>query len=169
MVDGAVRLDAYRAADAGDLFVALDDVRAWEHIPRDVPDGPEQLHDAIRSRLEDGTRATFVVRDGGRIVGMTSVVFDPSDPDGAEIGGTQLSPETWGTGVNGIAKRLLIRTLFVAGASWVQFRTDERNLRSAAAIRKLGAVDLGVRDDTLVRRDGTVRRSRFFRLQNPAT
>jgi RimJ/RimL family protein N-acetyltransferase len=54
--------------------------------------------------------------------------------------------------------------IFRHGAQWIQLRTDERNGRSAAAIRKLGATDLGVRQDRLVRRDGTQRCSRFFRL-----
>jgi N-acetyltransferase len=81
-----------------------------------------------------------------------------------EVGGTQFDPDVWGTGVNGEVKRLLFEVIFRHGALWIQLRTDERNGRSAAAIRKLGACDLGVRQDHYVRRDGTRRRSRFFRL-----
>lgn len=44
-------------------------------------------------------------------------------------------------------KRLLLAALFQHGAQWVQLRTDERNGRSAAAIRKLGAADLGLRQE----------------------
>jgi RimJ/RimL family protein N-acetyltransferase len=69
-----------------------------------------------------------------------------------------------GTGVNAEVKRLLFEVIFAHGAEWIQLRTDERNGRSAAAIRKLGAADFGVRLDDRVRRDGTRRRSRFFRL-----
>jgi hypothetical protein len=57
--------------------------------------------------------------------------------------------------------------LFGNSAQWVQLRTDERNERSAAAIRKLGATDLGTRQENLVRRDGTIRRSRIFRVNRP--
>jgi RimJ/RimL family protein N-acetyltransferase len=89
------------------------------------------------------------------------------DPAGAEIGGTLLDPGVWGTGVNTQVKRLLLALIFRHGAQWVQLRTDERNRRSAAAIRKLGATDLGIRQELLVRRDGTRRQSRIFRLDRP--
>ena len=70
----------------------------------------------------------------------------------------------WGTGVNAEVKRLLLAVIFRHGAQWVQLRTDERNGRSAAAIRKLDATDLGLRQEHLMRRDGTRRLSRIFRL-----
>jgi N-acetyltransferase len=115
----------------------------------------------------NGYRATFTVWQGGRVVGITSVLFDPHDPAGAEVGGTLLDPGVWGTGVNTEVKRLLLAVIFRHGAQWVQLRTDERNGRSAAAIRKLGATDLGIRQEHLVRQDGTRRRSRIFRLDRP--
>jgi RimJ/RimL family protein N-acetyltransferase len=114
-----------------------------------------------------GNRATFTVRQGGRAMGITSVLFDPDDPAGAEIGGTLLDPGTWGTVVNTEVKRLLLAVIFRHGAQWVQLQTDERNGRSAAAIRKLGATELGIRSEHLIRRDGTRRRSRVFRLDRP--
>jgi RimJ/RimL family protein N-acetyltransferase len=73
-----------------------------------------------------------------------------------------------GTGVNTDVKRLLLAVIFGHGGQWVQLRTDERNGRSAAAIRKLGATDLGSHPEQLVRRDGTLRRSRIFRLDRHA-
>jgi RimJ/RimL family protein N-acetyltransferase len=69
--------------------------------------------------------------------------------------------------INTAVKRLLLAVIFRHGAQWVQLRTDERNGRSAAAIRKLGASDLGIRQEHLVRRDGTRRNSRMFRLDRP--
>lgn len=62
------------------------------------------------------TRGTFTVRQGGRVVGITSVLFDPHDAAGAEIGGTLLDPGVWGTGVNREAKRLLLTVIFHHGA-----------------------------------------------------
>jgi RimJ/RimL family protein N-acetyltransferase len=95
---------------------------------------------------------------------MTSVIFDPADPGGVEVGGTQLDPAVWGSGVNAAVKRLLFDAIFDYGAEWIQLRTDERNGRSAAAIRKLGAIDLGIRQDHRIRRDGSRRNSLMFRL-----
>jgi RimJ/RimL family protein N-acetyltransferase len=162
---GKISVRRYDSADGPELWAALADARAWEHIPRAIPADPAALDESIRSALVDGNRLTFVVREGGRVVGMTSVLFDPDDPSGVEVGGTQFDPSVWGTGVNAHVKRLLLEVTFRNGAQWVQLRTDERNARSAAAIRKLGARDLGVRPDHHVRRDGSQRLSRFFRLE----
>jgi len=160
-----VSIRRYRPDDASDLFIALSDDRVWEHIPRAVPRAAHDLDAVIQSGLATGNRITFTIREAGVVAGVTSFIFDPADPGGVEIGATQLSTSVWGTGLNGAVKRLLIDLAFAQGAEWIQFRTDERNARSAAAITKLGADDLGTRQDTLVRRDGTVRRSWFFRLQ----
>lgn len=164
MTAGPLSVRPYQPADAAELFESLTDERAWEHIPRAIPADAASLDVSIRSLLADGGRLTFTVRQGGRVVGMTSIIFDPRDAGGVEVGGTQFNPDVWGTGVNSEVKRLLCSVIFHHGAEWIQLRTDERNGRSAAAILKLGATDLGVQQDDLVRRDGTRRRSRFFRL-----
>ena len=164
MTAGTISVRPYASADAAELFSSLRDERAWEHIPRAIPADAASLDESIRLRLADGSRMTFTIRQGGQVVGMTSVLLDPRDPAGAEVGGTQLDPGVWGTGVNAAVKRLLFGVIFRHGADWIQLRTDERNGRSAAAIRKLGATDLGVHQDHRVRRDGTRRRSRIFRL-----
>ena len=164
MTAGTISVRPYDQADAAELFGSLQDERTWEHIPRVIPADAAALDESVQSKLADGLRATFTVRQDGRVVGMTSVIFDPGDPAGAEVGGTQLDPGVWGTGVNTEVKRLLFEVIFRHGAEWIQLRTDERNGRSAAAIRKLGAADLGVHQDHRVRRDGTSRRSRIFRL-----
>lgn len=121
----------------------------------------------LQAKLGDGLRETFTIRLDHRVVGMTSVLFDPADPEGVEIGGTQLDPAVWGTGVNVRVKHLLFTTVFAQGARWIQLRTDERNGRSAVAIRKLGAHELGSYPDHRVRRDGTPRRSLIFRVEAP--
>jgi N-acetyltransferase len=167
MSAGTISVRSYDPADAAELFESLADERVWEHMSRPAPPDAAALDEIIRSRLADGNRATFTVRQGGRAVGITSVLFDPHDPAGAEVGGTLLGPGVWGTGVNSEVKRLLLAAIFHRGAQWVQLRTDERNGRSAAAIRKLGATDLGIRQEHLVRRDGTRRESRIFRLDRP--
>jgi RimJ/RimL family protein N-acetyltransferase len=161
---GSVSVRSYDPADAAELFEPLADERVWEHMSRAAPADAAVLDEVIGSRLAEGGRMTFTIRQSGRAVGITSVSFDPQDPAGAEVGGTLLGPRVWGTGVNTEVKRLLLAALFRHGAQWVQLRTDERNGRSAAAIRKLGATDLGLREEDLVRRDGTRRTSRIFRV-----
>jgi RimJ/RimL family protein N-acetyltransferase len=169
MSAGTVSVCRYDPDDAPDLFESLADERVWEHMSRGVPVDAAALDEIIRSRLADGCRETFTIRQGGRAVGITSVDFDPDDPAGVEVGGTLLGPGVWGTGVNTEVKRLLLAVIFRHGAQWVQLRTDERNARSAAAIRKLGATELGMRQESHVRRDGTRRQSLVFRLDRPWT
>src|ERR1700733_7019689 len=164
MTAGTLTVRPYEPADAAELFESLADGRAWEHIPRAIPADAASLDGSMRSWLADGGRITFTVRQAGRVVGMTSVIFDPRDAAGVEVGGTPPHPGVGGTGVNWEVKGLLFGVIFRHGAEWIQLRTDERNGRSAAAILKLGATDLGVGQDDLIRRDGTRRRSRFFRL-----
>ena len=166
--DGDLSLRPYAAGDATALFAALSDERAWEHIPRAIPIDANALEAMIQAKIVEGLRATFVIRWDHRVVGMSSVLFDPKDPAGVEVGGTQIDPIAWGTGVNHRTKRLLFTVLFAQGAQWIQLRTDERNGRSAAAIRNLGARDLGTQQDDRVRRDGTRRRSLLFRIDRPA-
>jgi RimJ/RimL family protein N-acetyltransferase len=167
MSAGTISVLSYDPADAVELFESLADERVWEYMSRALPADAATLDEIIRSRLADGCRATFTVRQRGRAVGITSVLFDLDHPAGAEIGGTLLDPGVWGTGVNLEVKRLLLAVIFRHGAEWVQLRTDERNGRSAAAIQKLGATELDSRDEHLVRRDGTRRRSRIFRIERP--
>ncbi|PZS27151.1 MAG: hypothetical protein DLM58_19255 [Pseudonocardiales bacterium] len=166
MSAGTISVRSYDPADAEELFESLADERVWEHMSRAIPADAAALDELIRARLAPGYRVTFTVRQRGRVVGITSVLFDPHDPAGAEVGGTLLNPGEWGMGVNTEVKGLLLTVIFRHGAQWVQLRTDERNERSAAAIRKLGATDFGIRQEHL-RRDGTRRQSRIFRLDRP--
>lgn len=165
MSAGTVSLRAYDPADSVELFESLADERVWQHMSRVAPADAATLDEVIRSKLADGNWATFTIRHRGRAVGITSLTFDPDQPAGVEIGGTLLDPRVWGSGVNPAVKRLLLEVIFHHGAEWVQLRTDERNGRSAAAIQKLGATELDRRDEDVVRRDGTRRRSRIFRVE----
>ena len=158
-------LRSYDPTDAVELLESLADERVWEYMSRPSPTNAAELDEIIRSRLAGGDRSTFTVRQHGRAVGITSVMFEPDHPAGAEVGGTLLHPRVWGAGVNTEVKRLLLEAIFRHGAEWVQLRTDERNGRSAAAIQKLGATEFGIRQEHLVRRDGTTRRSRIFRIE----
>ncbi len=48
------------------------------------------------------------------------------------------------------------------GFNRVEFKTDNRNLRSQSAIAKLGAVQEGVFRAHMIRRDGSLRDSVYF-------
>ncbi|MGW2013459.1 GNAT family N-acetyltransferase [Streptomyces sp. NPDC001927] len=84
-------------------------------------------------------------------------------PDAAEIGNTWLSPGAQGTGINTEAKLLMLRHAFEAwGVRRVSMRADARNLRSRAAIERLGATCEGVRRAHSRGLDGAVRSTAFY-------
>ena len=93
-----------------------------------------------------GTRVAYAVRRlaDERIVGTTSFLhIDPTNR-GVEIGSTFLHAEARAGAFNPDMKLAMFAHAFAAGAIRVEIRTDERNLRSQAAIAKLGAVREGV-------------------------
>jgi RimJ/RimL family protein N-acetyltransferase len=85
---------------------------------------------------------------GGEVVGITSYLRPDPANGVVEIGGTYITPRVRGTDYNRTMKKLMIEHAFAEGYGRIDFRVDERNLRSQAAVLKLGAVREG-----LLRRD----------------
>ncbi|MFD9794965.1 GNAT family N-acetyltransferase [Streptomyces sp. NPDC059070] len=86
-------------------------------------------------------------------------------PDAAEIGGTWLSARAQGTGINTEAKLLMLRHAFETwGVRRVSLRADARNLRSRAAIERLGATLDGVHRAHSRGLDGMVRGTAFYSI-----
>ncbi len=92
MTAGTISMRSYDPADAAELFESLADERVWEHMSRAIPADASALDELIRSKLADGYWKTFTVRQDRHAVGITSVLFDPDDSAGAEVGGTLLDP-----------------------------------------------------------------------------
>src|SRR3546814_5805797 len=84
-------------------------------------------------------------------------------PDGSaqkiEIGSSYIHPDVRGTGLNGRMKRLMLGHAFAVGIRRVEFRIDERNARSQAAVARLGAAKEGVLRAERVTRTGQDRTS----------
>ena len=95
--------------------------------------------------IEAGGRVAYAVRlsDGG-LVGTTSFLHIDPVNRGVEIGSTFLNAEARSGPVNPDMKLAMLAYAFCQGALRVELRTDGRNLRSQAAIAKLGAVREGV-------------------------
>jgi RimJ/RimL family protein N-acetyltransferase len=86
-------------------------------------------------------------------------------PDAAEIGNTWLSPRAQGTGINAEAKLLMLRHAFETwGVRRISFRADARNLRSRAAIERLGATCDGIHRAHSRGLDGVVRNTAFYSI-----
>jgi len=100
----------------------------------------------IARATEAGTWIAYAIRDlaSGQIVGTSSFLNIKPERQSAEIGGTFLRPGVRSGYVNPEAKLLMLQHAFDAGARRVELLTDLRNLRSQAAIAKLGALREGV-------------------------
>lgn len=149
LTDGEVRLepledrhlDALRAACAEDPDI-------WEIYPHSMLG--EHFDPAIAGRLA-GPGATFAACNGEEVVGITAYLRPDAANGVVEIGGTYIAPRMRGTDYNRRMKRLMIEHAFARGFQRIEFRVDERNERSQAAVLKLGA-----------NRDGVLRRDRVI-------
>jgi RimJ/RimL family protein N-acetyltransferase len=149
-----IRLEPYKEGLKEALRPVLDcDAAAWDLFALSGQ-GPHFDHwwASLNRGMQSGTWVSYAIRRlaDGQLVGTTSFLNIKPDRQTAEIGATFLHPEVRGTTVNPAAKLLMLQHAFDSGARRVELLTDLRNVRSQAAIAKLGAVREGV-----LRRDRT--------------
>jgi RimJ/RimL family protein N-acetyltransferase len=129
------------AASAGDL---------WDTFYANVSlmKAPERwFENAFREQAFGRARLFAVLDTGGTVVGTTRFMRMAPTHRRLEVGGTFYAKAVQRTGVNTEAKLLLLTHAFgELDCQCVQIRTDSLNLKSQAAIERLGA-----------RRDGILR------------
>lgn len=107
-------------------------------------------------------RIRFAVCLDGRCVGTTSYLnIEPANAV-VEIGGTYYAPDVRGGTVNPASKLLMLGHAFARGARRVGFKVDALNMRSRAAVLKLGAVQEGILRQNSVTWTGRVRDTVVF-------
>ncbi len=157
-----VRLAPLGADDADALLRAAGDGELWTLHYTGVP-GPDaaSARDYVRIALEGragGTMLPFLVIANGEVVGCTRYYdIEPTVPTLA-IGYTWYARRAQRTNVNTACKRLLLGHAFDAlGMRTVYLHTSHENLRSQAAIERLGAHRDGVIRQHRRQRDGSLR------------
>jgi RimJ/RimL family protein N-acetyltransferase len=165
-----VILERLRLEHAAELFHALDDDEVWEHLPGQQPRSEQDMERNILNGMRAaalGQRVSWVYRapETGALIG-TSTYCPPDEAlRSVHIGGTVTARAHWRTAVNTEAKLLMMTRAFeTLDAARVEWQTDNRNLRSQAAIERLGATREGVLRSHKPRRDGTRRDSVFYGL-----
>jgi RimJ/RimL family protein N-acetyltransferase len=152
--------------------VALSAPAVWTHIPWRMQDaaGVAQVAALALELQARGDAVTFStrLRQTGNLIGGTTIrVVDRSVPS-VEIGGTWILPEWQRTRVNSETKFLQLTHCFEQlGCQRVELKTDVLNLRSRAAIRRLGATEEGVLRSHMRRADGSLRDSVLFSIIAP--
>jgi RimJ/RimL family protein N-acetyltransferase len=148
------------------LLLAAADPETWTYIPIDPREGfASRLPWMVKENAE-GRLITFVVRRlaDGAVVGSTSYLnIAPADAR-VEIGFTWYTAEARGGAVNPEAKFLLLENAFGAHYNRVEFKTDARNARSRAALRKLGAKEEGILRGHMWMPRGYFRDSAYFSI-----
>ena len=106
--------------------------------------GPEGFDAAVDGYIINPRNRTFVLFEGDELAGMSSFLGIDEARQTLEIGGTYYRPKFRGTGFNRRVKEMMLKRAFGSGFRRVEFKVDRRNVRSQAAMRKLGAVREGV-------------------------
>ncbi len=166
-----VRLEPLAARHVPELVQAVQDPEVWRYLgaiphPRTSEDMQRFVAIALAAR-DQGTELPFAIveRAGGRAVGSTRYMDIRAAHRGLEIGWTWIAPAFQRTAVNTECKLLLLTHAFESlGCLRVQLKTDLRNLRSQAAIERLGAVKEGVLRRHIVYHDGYVRDSVLYSI-----
>jgi RimJ/RimL family protein N-acetyltransferase len=157
-----VRLEPLQLEHEEALRIAATDGRLWQLRFTSVPE-PENTRNYIEIALADaalGTRRPFAVRElkSGRLIGSTSYHDIVAAIRRVEIGATWYAQSWQRTHVNTACKMLLMQHAFeTLRCHVVGWRTDILNLKSQAAIERLGAKKDGVIRGHYLRRDGTIR------------
>jgi RimJ/RimL family protein N-acetyltransferase len=183
LADAVVRLEPLSIEYVDPLVRAASVARETYAVTR-VPETTPAMFAYVESALAEesmGSSIPFVTIDAatGRVVGSTRFMNierwiwppdspfqrDPTYADAVEIGATWLAADAQRTGINTHAKLLMLTAAF---ENWkvhrVTLKTDARNLRSRAAIERLGAHLDGVLRAHMPAFDGAVRDSAFYSI-----
>jgi len=154
------------------LFALADvglDPSLWALIPTPVTD-LDSMRRWLEAALEQqatGTALPFVTveRASGTVVGSSRFAAWVSEHRRIEIGWTWIAPPWQRSGVNTEAKFLMLRHAFeVLGCLRVELKTDALNMRSRAAILRLGAREEGTFRKHMLTQQGRVRDSVYFSI-----
>ncbi len=142
ITDGEIRLvplieahrDALRAACALDLEI-------WEIYATNY--GPEDFDASFTALIGHDSRMPFAIFDGDELVGMTAFLRPDVSAQTVEIGNSYIIPAKRSSGFNRQVKALMFDHAFAVGIRRIEFRIDERNKRSQAAVAKMGCTKEG--------------------------
>lgn len=160
LAGNGIRLEPLTREHIPALQDAVDDgdIGALNYVNVPGRDGiPAWIEHALAMR-DAGRELPFAILDGERVVGSTRFYdIDLSVPTLA-IGYTFHAASVWRSHVNTANKRLMLGHAFdTLGAQSVFFHTSHQNLRSQAAIERLGAHRDGILRAHKRHKDGTLR------------
>ncbi len=163
MIGDGVRAEPISEAQREPLKTACaEDTEIWSIYS--ISCDPDHFDESIDALIAWPDAASFVLFEGDALVGMSSFLrIDPKNRV-LEIGFTYYRPKFRGTGINRRIKDMMIRRAIDCGFNRIEFRVDERNKRSQAAMAKLGADREGIRRADTITWTGHVRNSVVYSI-----
>lgn len=174
----SLALEPFTEADAGELAELLLDpgLHSQGFVMYPLPTTHDEAVERVWSSWvarpgNPGGRVTWAIRlshDGqlgreGTLVGASSLGDVDLANEEIHLGWTVYGRRWWGTPVNPLVKYILMREAFEnLGFGRVRIQTDLLNVRSQAAIARLGATREGVLRRHKKRADGTFRDTVIF-------
>jgi len=152
-----------------ELIEVSRDKRIWEFLSIDGTD-EDSLRTALKSatlKRMNGEEYPFIIIDKVKnaVIGCTRYMEIAPEHKKLEIGWTWYIPAYWATGYNTECKLLLLTYAFeTLKCMRVQLKTWDKNLRSRAAILKLGAQFEGILRNNIIRYDGVMRNTCYFSI-----
>lgn len=142
-----VSIRPLKASDQENLYHVASDPALWEQHPvkrykREVFDG--FFEDSIKS----GGALLISRSDTGEVIGSSRYAKFEGYPDMVEIGYTFLAKAYWGGRWNASLKQLMLEHAFNE-VNQVLFFVAPENYRSAAALKKIGAIQISREDYNL--------------------
>lgn len=141
------------------LPISINEPETWDYSSKSAA-GEEALKGYIAETLAqrlDGKEYPFIVFDkqSGQYAGSTRFYDIQIKNDTLQLGYTWYGKDFRGTGLNKHCKFLLLQLAFETfGAERVEFRADNRNQRSIAAMKSIGCTVEGVIRSYMPLREG---------------
>lgn len=168
----AVCLEPLTMDHLDDLADAAGDPEIWRYMP-----AGGTTRDATKAFIEEALAmqrartalpfATFD-RKSGKAVGSTRFGNIVPEHRRLEIGWTWIAPAFQRSAINTEAKLLMLQYAFESlGCNRVELKTNARNLRSRAAILRIGAKEEGTFRSHMVNPDGSLRDTVYFSIIAP--
>ncbi|HLJ86133.1 MAG TPA: GNAT family protein [Candidatus Angelobacter sp.] len=163
-----VRLELLSPDHESELLRISSNVQIWRYLTN-YGGSPETMRTYINDSLRDcqaGSTLPYIIRSMAdrQVVGMTRLK-DISREHRKAIVGSWLAPFAWGKGINTEAKLVLLKYAFESlNCIRIEFHADSRNLRSRAALAKIGAVQEGILRSHIITRDGHHRNTVIFSI-----
>ncbi len=152
-----LRLEPLCQDHAHGLFNRGQHAADWDYMARacfiDMADTRQWIDEALETKNQ--VAFAIVETSKGKVVGSTRYMNIRSEHKSLEIGWTWLGQEWQRTSINTQMKLLLLTHAFERlGCQRIEFKTDERNLRSQRALERIGATREGVlRKHMIVQKD----------------